>query len=93
MAGRLLGSALLLLALALAGYGSWTAWDAAGDVEIGLHGVVALLLGAVFTLALAGGLVGLMLHSRRRGYDDAAAEGSPPGRDRGRRPGPGAPPR
>ncbi|MDO9711025.1 hypothetical protein [Paracraurococcus lichenis] len=72
---RVLGFALLLFALGLAAYASWSAWDAAGEVEIGFHGVVAMLLGAVFTLLLAGGLVALMLFSRRRGYDDEAAEG------------------
>ena len=67
--GRLLGSALLLLMLALAGYASWTAWKAAGDVEIGFHGVVALLLGAFFTLGITGLLVWLMRFSQRRGFD------------------------
>lgn len=75
--GRLLGFALLLLALGLAGYASWAAWHAAGEVEIGFHGLVAMVLGAVFTLGLTAGLVGLMLHSRRRGYDQAASDGLP----------------
>ena len=89
--GRLLGCGLLLCALGLACYASWTVWGAAGDVEIGFHGVVAMLLGIVFTLALTGGLVGLMLHIRRRGYDDAASDGLPGDPD-ARRPRPGPPP-
>lgn len=84
---RLLGIGLLLLALGLACAAAWTAWRAMGDAEIGRHGIVALLLGAVFTLGLAGGLVGLMLYSRRRGYDEGVIDPLSPGRDdRPRRP-------
>ncbi|MBK1661608.1 hypothetical protein [Paracraurococcus ruber] len=72
---RLLGFGLLLAALGVAVYASVKAWGAAGDVPIGVHGLVALLLGATFTLLLAGGLVALMLYSRRRGYDEDAADG------------------
>lgn len=39
------------------------------DVEIGSNGIVALVLGVVFTLALAGGLIWLMIYSQRHGYD------------------------
>lgn len=80
--GRLLGFGLLLFALGLAAYASWTAWAAAEEVEIGTHGVVAMLLGAVCTLALGGGLIALMLYSRRRGYDQAAADALHHGRPR-----------
>jgi hypothetical protein len=37
-----------------------------------------MLLGAFFSLLLAGGLIALMLFSRRRGYDQAAADAMPP---------------
>ena len=77
---RLLGFALLLLTLGLALYAAWSGWSAAGDVGIGAHGVVAMLLGAFFSLLLAGGLIALMLFSRRRGYDQAAADAIPPRR-------------
>jgi hypothetical protein len=69
MAGRILTVGLLLLLLGLAGYAAWTGWQAASEAEIGFHGVVALLLGAFFTLALTGLLVWLMRLSHRRGYD------------------------
>jgi hypothetical protein len=75
---RPLGFALLLFALGLALYAAWSGWSAAGDVGIGVHGVVAMLLGAFFSLLLAGGLIALMLFSRRRGYDQAAADAMPP---------------
>lgn len=78
MTGRVLTVALLLLTLALAVYAAWSAWGAAGEVEIGVHGLVAMLLGAVFTLGLAGGLIWLMLFSRRHGYDEAAADETAP---------------
>lgn len=46
------------------------AWFAMGDVEISFHGMLALVLGAVLTFALAAGLMFLVFFSSRRGYDD-----------------------
>jgi hypothetical protein len=63
---------LLLIPLGLLGLAvraAWRGWGIAPGAEIGWHGVVALLLGIGFSLALAGVLVGLMLVSRRRGLD------------------------
>ncbi|TDH59836.1 hypothetical protein E2C06_25380 [Dankookia rubra] len=60
---------LLLLLLGLAGYAAWTGWHAVAGTEIGFHGVVALLLGAFFTLGITGLLVWLMRFSQRRGFD------------------------
>jgi hypothetical protein len=59
----------VLALLGLAVYAAWTAWNAAGDTEMGGHGVVAMVLGALFTMGLTGVLVGLLLYSRRHGYD------------------------
>ncbi|GBD41976.1 hypothetical protein HRbin39_01363 [bacterium HR39] len=39
---------------------------------MGLHGWIALALGALVTLLLGGGLMALVFHSARRGYDDRA---------------------
>jgi hypothetical protein len=66
---RILTIGLLLLLLGLAVYAAWTGWAAASEAEIGTHGIVALLLGAVFTLGIAGLLLWLMRLSHRRGFD------------------------
>ena len=43
-----------------------------GDLEIGMHGSIALMLGVLATMAIAMGLMGLMFLSSRSGRDDAA---------------------
>ncbi len=60
-------SALLAVALLVAGL----LWWQLEAVEIGLHGALALGLGAVLSLALGGGLMALVFYSNRHGYDDA----------------------
>ena len=42
------------------------------DVEIGLHGWIALGLGVAVTTLLGVGLMWLVYYSNRRGYDDEA---------------------
>jgi hypothetical protein len=73
MKRRTLKMALLILpVLALLGmtiYAAWVAWGLGGDVEMGSHGVVAMVLGVVCSLLLGGILVGLLLYSRRHGHD------------------------
>jgi hypothetical protein len=66
---RALTIGLLLLLLGLAFYAAWTGWHAVAEAEIGFHGVVALLLGAFFTLGITGLLLWLMRFSQRRGFD------------------------
>jgi hypothetical protein len=65
---------LLLLALmamlAFALWGFLTAWKAAGNAPMSIHGYVAMALGVVLSLALGGGLMALAFYSSRRGYDD-----------------------
>jgi hypothetical protein len=46
-------------------------WWQLEDTEIGLHGVLALGLGAAASLGLGAGLMSLVFYSSRRGYDDA----------------------
>ena len=43
-----------------------------GDTSIGVHGYIALGLGAVATLVIGGGLMWLVFYSARRGYDERA---------------------
>jgi hypothetical protein len=53
--------------LAIVMFGVLTDWDASA---MSVHGWIALALGTVLTLALGGGLMALVFHSARKGYDD-----------------------
>ena len=64
---------LLGLLLIAGGFAYW-AWQELGEVEIGIHGWIAIGLGAVMTFLLGAGLMALMFFSARRGYDDRAHE-------------------
>jgi hypothetical protein len=68
--GLLLAAVLVML---------W-AWQEMGEVEISRHGMIALALGAVASLIVGGGLMGLVFFSHRRGYDDKAHRTDRPGR-------------
>ncbi|UEM03041.1 hypothetical protein JL101_024205 [Skermanella rosea] len=59
----------LLAAALVFGFAGWNLDGA--EVAISGHGLLALLLGGVGTLALGGGLMFLVFYSNRRGYDDA----------------------
>ncbi|WP_193172979.1 hypothetical protein [Nisaea nitritireducens] len=63
--------ALVLFSL-LAGalWGVWEVWFAVEDVEMSIHGFIALALGAFFTLLLGGGLMWLAYYSSKHGYDE-----------------------
>lgn len=65
---------VLLLASMVAGL---YLWSNLGEVEIGLHGLIALALGSVLSLALGGGLMFLVFYSNRRGHDDEHHRGPP----------------
>ena len=58
--------------LAILGVTLWwavSAWNAF-DVEMSIHGYIAMILGIVFSLVVGCGLMGLMFYSSRHGYDD-----------------------
>ena len=57
---------LLVAALALTLF----FWFDLGEVEISIHGFIAMGLGIVLTLALGIGLMALVFYSSRQGYDD-----------------------
>lgn len=59
----LLVYALLLAFLAIV-------WTRLGDVDMSAHGWVALGIGSVLSLLLAGLLMGLLFHSNRSGTDE-----------------------
>ena len=57
--------------LAIAAMGvAWQAWTAMADVQIGVAGTIAMILGAVGTVALGGVLLALLFISNRRGFDE-----------------------
>jgi hypothetical protein len=64
---------VFLLTLSLGGilaavmFGTLTGWDSSA---MSIHGWIALALGTFFSLALGGGLMALVFHSARKGYDD-----------------------
>jgi len=63
---------LVLPLLAILGLALWWAVTAcnAVDVEMSIHGYIAMILGIVFSLVLGCGLMALMFYSSRHGYDD-----------------------
>jgi len=63
---------VLLLLVALLGLAVWWAvyaWNSI-DVEMSIHGYIAMILGIVFSLVIGCGLIVLMFYSSRHGYDD-----------------------
>ena len=51
---------------------SWVVWRKLGQIDLGFHGWVALILGSVAMVALGGGLMWLSFYSSRSGHDSAA---------------------
>ena len=62
--------AALLSAAAMAV--SYSAWEALADVEIGTAGYVAMILGAIATVAVGVGLMTMIFWSNRKGFDERA---------------------
>jgi len=63
---------VLLLFVAFLGLAVWWAvyaWNSI-DVEMSIHGYIAMILGIVFSLVIGCGLMALMFYSSRHGYDD-----------------------
>jgi hypothetical protein len=56
----------------VAGIIGYVAWQQLADVEMGLHGFIALGLGVGLSILLWVGLMTLVFYSSRRGYDDEA---------------------
>jgi len=51
---------------------SWVVWRELGQIDLGFHGWVSLILGSVAMVALGGGLMWLSFYSSRSGHDSAA---------------------
>jgi hypothetical protein len=59
----------LLTALGFAIYAAVAGWNRAGEAPISGTGNVAMVIGGVVSMGLAGGLVWLLIYSQRHGYD------------------------
>ena len=64
-----LAIAALLALLAITIGWAIHAWNAV-DVEISVHGYIAMILGIFFSLLVGCGLMALVFYSNRRGYDE-----------------------
>jgi hypothetical protein len=62
--------AVALLLVAIGVY----AWVALGDTGMTAGGYLAVVLGALGTIGLGGGLMALPFYSNRAGYDDRAGQ-------------------
>lgn len=51
-------------------------WWSLSDVDISIHGLVAMMLGALLSLALGTGLMFLVFYSNRHGHDEQHHRGS-----------------
>ena len=64
---------IISVLLALLGLAIWWAvhaWTSLGEVEMSVHGYLAMILGIIFSLLVGCGLMALMFYSSRRGYDE-----------------------
>ena len=57
---------LLAVAIVAGGY----LWWSMAEVDIGIHGLIALILGTLLSLILGGGLMALVFYSSRHGHDE-----------------------
>ncbi|EHI49314.1 hypothetical protein HIMB100_00008840 [SAR116 cluster alpha proteobacterium HIMB100] len=60
-------TSLIVIAVA-----SYVVWRQMGQIELGLHGWIALVAGSVGMVVLGGGLMALSFYSARSGHDEAA---------------------
>jgi hypothetical protein len=74
------GVIAVLIVLLAVGVGAMAlGWLRLEDVEMSIHGWIALALGAGLSLALGAGLMALSFHSARAGFDDrAGGDDTPP---------------
>ena len=72
---------LIFVLLAILGATFWWAiyaWNTV-DVEMSVHGYVAMTLGIIFSLLVGCGLMALMFYSSRHGYDEPFGPFNPKG--------------
>ena len=51
---------------------SYVVWYQMGQIALGLHGWIALVVGSVGMMVLGGGLMALSFYSARSGHDETA---------------------
>ena len=61
-----------LVMLGLVFVASWVVWQEMGQIDLGFHGWIALILGSVGMIILGGGLMWLSFYSSRSGHDNVA---------------------
>jgi hypothetical protein len=71
--GQAILLALLFAFLVFAIVWASMAWQSAENVQMSVHGWIALALGTTFSLVIGCGLMVLMFYSSRSGYDETAA--------------------
>jgi hypothetical protein len=71
---------VLAVGLVAAGAVALNLWLEMEGVSLGFHGWLALGLGVALSLVVGVGLMALVFHSSRRGYDDLGDASSDPGR-------------
>ena len=62
--------AFLMAILVAVIWWAWQGWTAHADVQMSIHGFIALGLGVFFSLLFGVGLMALTFYSSRHGYDD-----------------------
>jgi len=75
--GLIVAGLLAAMAMAVA----YSAWRALADVTMSTSGYVAAILGALATVGLGAGLMGLVFWSNRKGFDDRAGGRAEAGHD------------
>lgn len=65
---------VLLLLAVVAGISAWNVAGGDGETGISLHGLIALVLGVIGSLAVGCGLMALAFFSSRSGHDRAVQE-------------------
>lgn len=56
-----------------AGWVGITGWNLESDVQMDVHGYVAMAIGVIGSLVVGIALMALVFYSSRKGYDDAAS--------------------
>ena len=71
------GVALLfaITSLIVVAASSYVVWYQMGQIALGLHGWIALIVGSVGMVVLGGGLMALSFYSARSGHDESAWHG------------------
>jgi len=72
MKSALILAPLLVLFILAVGWAVY-AWNSV-DVQMSIHGYVAMVLGIIFSCVVGFGLMGLMFYSNRHGYDEPPKE-------------------